>query len=404
MTCLSAASTKAQDNIDTAVPADESRGHRSFLRPFRTVLSVFDVAVASAIAKNSYICSWYRWRRRYRYDNDSIMVDYNIEAIRDRVLAGGSVTPEEARWLASEACLDALCDAAGEICRHFRGSSVDSCSIVNARSGLCGEDCKWCAQAARHHTGCETYNFIDPSEVMQAARRNEEAGIRRLSLVTSGRKVAKDDLRRFCDVYRRLAAGTGLSLCASMGLLGREEMEMLAEAGVSRYHCNMECSSRMFGTLCTTHTPDDKRRTIAAARAAGLEVCSGGIIGMGETMDDRVDFAFELAALDVDSVPVNVLTPIKGTPLEDMEPISEEEIVRTAAMMRFVLPRKALRFAGGRKRLSRESQLRMLRGGVDGVLMGDMLTTVSQSVEEDRRLFADAGLDFGGADTNEAEK
>lgn len=317
-----------------------------------------------------------------------------LELIRDKILSGEKITRREAEWLASYHDLDRLCDAADEIRRRFCGNRVDSCSIVNARSGVCGEDCKWCAQATRHHTGCATYNFIDEEEVMKAGTDNCRHGIRRFSLVTSGRAVSLRDLDRFCDLFRRLARETDLKLCASMGLLDFEGMKRLKEAGVSRYHCNMETSSEFFKTLCTTHTPGDKKKTISAARKAGLQVCSGGIIGMGETMEQRIDFAFELAELDVDSIPINILNPIPGTPLADTPLIGEEEIIRTAALFRFILPEKAIRFAGGRMRLSRESMARMLRGGVNGVLMGDMLTTVSNTIEDDKQLFRETGLDF----------
>lgn len=318
----------------------------------------------------------------------------NLDEIKAAALAGKGASREEAEWLAEYPDLDKLCDAANEISRRWQGSNVDSCSIVNARSGRCGEDCKWCAQASRHNTGCETYNFLDAEEVMRAASANEEAGIRRFSLVTSGRTVAKRDLEKFCEVIRQLSADTDLYLCASMGLLGEEEMKMLKDAGVKRYHCNMETSSKFFKTLCTTHTPEDKKRTIAVARKCGLEVCSGGIIGMGESLADRLDFAFELRELDVDSVPINILNPIKGTPLQDTPLISEEEIIRTVALFRFILPCKSLRFAGGRMRLSHESMLRIMTGGMNGVLMGDMLTTVSNTIADDRVLFREAGMNF----------
>ena len=317
-----------------------------------------------------------------------------LNSIKEKGLRGESISREEAEWAADFADLNVLCDIANEVCRHWQGTEVDSCSIVNARSGMCGEDCKWCAQATRHHTGCETYNFLDEEDVFRAAEANDRAGIRKFSLVTSGRAVSKRDLEKFCATYSRLAKETGLHLCASMGLLGEEEMRMLKNAGVRRYHCNMETSSRFFPTLCTSHTPEDKRRTIAAARKCGMEVCSGGIIGMGETMSDRIDFAFELAEMDVDSVPINILNPIPGTPLENTPLISEEEIIRTVAIFRFILPTKSLRFAGGRMRLSHDSMLRIMTGGMNGVLMGDMLTTVSNTIADDRKLFNEAGLTF----------
>ncbi len=317
-----------------------------------------------------------------------------LEEIKDKVLSGGKVTREEGEFLITYPDIDALCDAADEIRGAMMGNEVDSCSIVNARSGLCGEDCKWCAQSARHSTGCETYNFLDEEIVLDAARRNEAEGIRRFSLVTSGRKVTDADLDKFCNLIERLKRETSLYICVSMGLLNESQMHRLRKAGVERYHCNMETSEKFFKILCTTHTPEDKKETIRAARAAGLDVCSGGIIGMGETSSDRLDFAFELAELDVDSVPVNILTPIPGTPLADTPLISEEDIMRTVATMRFILPRKGIRFAGGRMRLGKDAMLRVMCGGMNGVLMGDMLTTVSNTIAEDRRMFKEAGMKF----------
>ena len=195
-------------------------------------------------------------------------------------------------------------------------------------------------------------------------------------------------------MIRRLADETSLYLCASMGLLDKERMQMLADAGIKRYHCNMETSSKVFRRLCSTHTPEDKLNTIRAARECGMAVCSGGIIGMGEDMNDRIDFAFELAQLDVDSVPINILNPIPGTPLADQPLISEEDVIRTVAVFRFILPRKSIRFAGGRMRLSHESMLRIMTGGMNGVLMGDMLTTVSNTIADDRKLFDEAKMEF----------
>lgn len=317
-----------------------------------------------------------------------------LKEIEQRIMDGGRITRDEASRLYRFPDIDALCDAADRISRHFVGNKVDSCSIVNARSGLCGEDCKWCAQSTKHATGCDHYAFVDEEEMMRGARLNEKEGIQRFSLVTSGRALTNADLDVFCRYFNRLGRETDLYLCASMGLLDEEQMRRLKEAGVKRYHCNMETSDKYFRTLCSTHTPDDKRRTIQAAKEAGLQVCSGGIIGMGESVDDRIDFAFELADLDVDSVPINILQPIKGTPLQDTPLISEEDIIRTVALFRFVLPRKSLRFAGGRARLSQESMRRIMRGGMNGVLMGDMLTTVSNSIADDRRLFADTDMQF----------
>lgn len=317
-----------------------------------------------------------------------------LKEIKTRLLAGGRITRDEASRIAAEAPLDELCDAADEICRHFQGTKVDSCSIVNARSGDCGEDCKWCAQASRHRTGCTSYRFLPESDTLEAARHNEREGIRRFSLVTSGRTLTEKDLDEFCRIYEKLSSETNLYLCASMGLLSKEQLARLKKAGVKRYHCNMETSKGVFPTLCTTHTPEDKEKTIRAARELGMDICSGGIIGMGETLEQRLDFAFELAELGVDSIPVNILDPIPGTPLENTPLISEEDIIRTAAMFRLINPTVSIRFAGGRLRLSHESMKRMMTGGVNGVLMGDMLTTVSNTIADDRKLFREVNMEF----------
>lgn len=315
--------------------------------------------------------------------------------IAERVIESGEgVSREEALALIATPHLDALCDAADSIRLAFHGNHFDSCSIVNARSGMCGEDCKWCAQTHRHDTGCVTYNFLDEESTMRAASINEATGIRRFSLVTSGRAVSDRDLDNFISIIKRLKEETDLCLCVSMGLLTEPQLARLKEAGIERYHCNMETSERMWPTLVTTHSQDDKRKTIEAARRQGMAICSGGIIGMGETEEDRVDFAIMLREMGVDSVPMNILNPIKGTPLEDTPLISEEEIVRCAAVWRFILPRQVIRFAGGRGRLSVRNMERIFTGGVNGAIMGDMLTTVGNTIKEDKEMLANLNYDF----------
>lgn len=325
---------------------------------------------------------------------DRIIEDVKNGTGCDKYEPGAYISRQEAAELAAYPDIDALCDAADRLSRTLVGNTVDSCSIVNARSGLCGEDCKWCAQAKRHHTGCASYEFISEEDVMNAARQNEKEGVKRFSLVTSGRSVSDKDLDYFCHIYERLTRETDLYLCASMGLLKPEQVKRLAAAGVKRYHCNMETSREYFPQLCSTHTPDDKRAVIMAAREAGMQVCSGGIIGMGESLSQRMDLAFELAELGVDSTPLNILNPIPGTPLADTPLISEEDVIRTAAIWRFILPAKTIRFAGGRMRLSHKSMVRLLHGGVNGALVGDMLTTVSNDIASDRKLFAEADMKF----------
>lgn len=316
-----------------------------------------------------------------------------LNELKNRVLSGKQISFDEAVEIARWHDVDELCDAAGEICRKFCGNRVDTCSIINARSGRCGEDCKWCAQSARFLTGVNEYEMAGEEDILALARHNDGKGIHRFSLVTSGRRVGSRDMEYFCGVYRRLRKETRLHLCASMGLLGEKEMEMLRDAGVQRYHCNLETAPSYFSSLCTTHTTDDKIATIRLAKRMGMAVCSGGIIGMGETVEHRIELAMTLRDLGVDSVPINILVPIHGTPLQDMPPISEEEVMRTVAVFRFILPDKFLRFAGGRARLSKEAERRILTGGMNGVIMGDLLTTIGNRIDEDRELFRSLGLE-----------
>lgn len=316
-----------------------------------------------------------------------------INELKQRVLCGGEISLDEAVALAEKADLDALCEAADEIRKKFCGDKIDTCSIINARSGLCGEDCKWCSQSKHFATGVVQYEIVDTQRMLDLAKAYDQYGVKRFSLVTSGRRVSLKDADKFCDDYRQLQETTGLRLCASMGLVDKETLQKLKDAGVERYHCNMETSAAYFKTLCTTHTPDDKRRTIEAAKEVGMTVCSGGIIGMGETMRQRLEMAFELREMGVDSVPINVLNPIPGTPLEHTPLISDEEIVRTVAVYRFILPDKVLRFAGGRARLPRTTVEHILRGGMNGAMIGDLLTTTGNDEADDFRLFRECGFD-----------
>lgn len=316
-----------------------------------------------------------------------------LEKIKKRALQGIPATVEEALKLNDNYTLDELCDAANEVREAREGNVIDTCSIINARSGRCSEDCKWCAQSIHFKTGCEEYDILPDTQVLKAAKANDDYGVKRFSLVTSGRRVTPEQIDRFCDIFRKVASETSLYLCASMGLLTKAELQKLKDAGVKRYHCNLETSSSFFPTLCTTHSHEDKLRTIRAAKEVGMDICSGGIIGMGETMRHRLELAAEARDAGATSIPINVLTPIKGTPLENQSLISEEEIARTVALMRFVAPDCTLRFAGGRARMSQKMTERILRGGMNGAMIGDLLTTIGNNVAEDYRLFAEAGFD-----------
>lgn len=307
------------------------------------------------------------------------------------IQSGTPASVDEAMALNENYSTDELCRVADEVRQKWCGNEVHTCSIVNARSGRCGEDCKWCAQSAHHKTGINEYEHIPHDEMMQAFHANKDRNVKCFSLVTSGRKVMPAHMAYFCSLYKEAAQEGGVNLCASMGLLDREQLQQLWDAGVRKYHCNLETSASYFPKLCSTHTVEDKLKTIAMAREIGFKICSGGIIGMGESMRDRVELATQAREAGASSIPVNILQPIKGTPLENIPPISEDEIARSVALMRLVAPKCTLHFAGGRARLSHDALVRIMRGGINGALVGDMLTTIGNNIDADYRLFEETG-------------
>lgn len=311
-----------------------------------------------------------------------------ISTLTNRAINDGlPATVEEALQLNTLYSTTELCKAADAIRIKWCGNKIHTCSIVNARSGRCSENCKWCAQSGCHKTGIQEYERIPKEEALKSYAVNKSRGASCFSMVTSGRKVLSKDIEYFCGIYKEMSEQGGVELCASMGLLSREQLQQLWDSGVRKYHCNLESSPSYFATLCTTHTIEDKLATIRIARDMGFTVCCGGIIGMGETMRDRLELAAMARDAGASSIPINILQPIKGTPLQDIEPISEDEIERSVALMRFIAPKCTLHFAGGRARLSRPTTARILRGGMNGALVGDMLTTVGNNVEEDFKLF-----------------
>lgn len=317
----------------------------------------------------------------------------NVELLKQKILQGQELSAAEVYSLL-DAPRAALRDAAAELTRKLCPRQFDSCSIINARSGACSENCAWCAQSARFSTGCATYPVVEREHCLDIARQNRDAGVRRFSLVASGRAAHGEHLRQMADLCREVRRHTGLYVCASMGLLTREALQLLWDSGVRRYHCNLETAESYFGRLCTTHTIEDKLRTIETARSIGMEICSGGIIGMGETARQRAEFALTLRRARPDSIPINLLSPIAGTPLEGTPPLPDDDIIDTVAIFRFAHPRVILRFAGGRRRLSPQVQLELMRVGISGAIMGDLLTTIGSSVEADRRLIEEAGYSF----------
>lgn len=315
-----------------------------------------------------------------------------ITTLKEKVINGHSLTKEEAMHLSS-AELSALCEAADQIRRHFCGNTFDMCSIINGKSGRCPEDCKYCAQSAHYAANTTVYPLLSPEEILQAAEANAANGILRFSIVTSGKRLSDKEVEQVCDSFRKIQETCSISLCASMGLLTEKQFGMLKSAGVVRYHNNLETSRRFFPKICTTHTYEDKIQAIQDAQAAGLTVCSGGIIGLGETMEDRIDMALTLRELHIRSVPINVLNPIPGTPLEHNTPMKEEEVCRTAALFRFLLPDAILRMAGGRGLMGDQGR-RVFQSGANGAITQNMLTTGGVTVHEDKILAEELGFEI----------
>ena len=286
-----------------------------------------------------------------------------------------------------------LCSVADEIRCHFMGDHFHLCSIINARSGNCTEDCRFCAQSARYQTGVATYTSIDPELAMEIAMDNENHGVHRLSLVTSGHSVDKKTLAELETLYQKINQQTSMDLCASMGFLDRNLAEHLTSMGVSRYHCNLEASEKRFPEICSSHTWQDKVKTLKIARLAGMSLCSGGIAGMGETMEERIDLAFELRQLGIRSIPVNILTPIPGTPLADLKPLPLQEVLTTIALFRFINPDAVIRMAGGRQQLGSD-QYRCFAAGANGAIVGNYLTTRGSSIADDLKELQAMGFSF----------
>lgn len=313
-----------------------------------------------------------------------------MEALAERIIRGERLDRRDDLSMLVELNLETLCRAADQVRRALCGDRGELCTIVNGRSGRCSEDCRFCAQSCHYHTQAEEYPFLPVQEIVEEGKRNEAAGVHRYSIVTAGRGIHGRELDHALEAYRRLREETGLGLCASHGLQTREEFQAMKEAGVTRYHANLETSRRNFPNICTTHTYEDKLENIRRAQAAGLEVCSGGILGMGETWEDRIDMALDLWELGVVSVPLNLLTPIPGTPLAQQPLLKDDEVCRSVAIFRLLNPTAWIRMAAGRRRFADGGKL-LFRCGANAAITGDMLTTTGTGIAEDRTMFAQLG-------------
>ena len=317
----------------------------------------------------------------------------SVSCLEKKIEGGYRPDYDEALRLMRSLSLEDLCALAHALRLRYQGKRVDMCSIMNARSGKCGEDCKWCSQSRFHHTDIEVYPLVDAEAALREAVHNASKGVSRFSLVTSGRTLSPADTERICAIYRRIGSEASIKLCASLGLLTREQLFQLKESGVTRYHCNLETAPSYFPQLCTTHTIEEKFQTIEWAREAGLEICSGGIIGMGESEEQRVEFALAIRRTGAVSIPVNILNPIPGTRLAGTPPLKDEEVVRAVAMIRILNPEASVRLAGGRSRI-KAVEPELFRCGISGSIVGDLLTTTGSDIDTDKAMFLRLGFEL----------
>ncbi|MBS1235022.1 MAG: bioB [Nitrospirae bacterium] len=316
-----------------------------------------------------------------------------LKNIEEKVFCRDNISREEALSIASlsgQNIFD-LFSSASRIREHFRGNTIDLCAIINAKSGSCPEDCSYCAQSAKSTAEIETFQLVDRERVIEKAKEAKKGGTRRFCIVTSGKKASSADLIKIAEMVSAVRE-LGLLPCATLGLLAKKDIQKLRAAGLERYHNNLETSERFFSEICTTHTYQDKIETIREVKSSGLSLCSGGIFGLGETWDDRIDMAFALRDIGPDSVPINFLTPVKGTRLGVNRMLDPFEALKIISLYRFILPDKEIRVCGGRIQTLGEFHSLIFAAGADGLLTGNYLTTLGRNFEDDLRLITQCGL------------
>ena len=335
-----------------------------------------------------------------------------ISELGRRVLDGGEITRAEALelfQLETSADIVDLLAWANRIREHFKGNKIHLCSIVNAKAGACSENCNFCAQSSFYQTGSPRYGFIDPEPVQAAAEEAKQNGVSAVGLVAAWKGLKEGPmLDEVCDRIRELAQTGKTRPDASLGIIKSQKVaDRLKEAGLECYGHNLESSRRFFPQTCTTHTYDDRLETISYLKKAGIRICSGGIIGMGETREDRCDLAFSLKEVGASMVPINILNPIPGTPFEKNSPLAVMEILKTIACFRFILPRQEIMVAGGRTVNLRDSQNMIFMAGASALMVGNYLTTLNQPIEKDLQMLKELGLepslkhyDLPGRETN----
>lgn len=329
-----------------------------------------------------------------------------LQNLAERIIAGDRINREDAIALTQIEDQDnilLLCEVADRVRQACCGNTVDLCSIVNVKSGNCSENCGFCAQSA-HHPGKESpiYSLKSTEDILAQAKAAEAAGAKRFCLVSQGRgpkynSPKSGEFERILETVRQIVSETEIKPCCALGEVTPEQAQALKEAGVTRYNHNLEASENFFPEIVTTHSWRDRVETIKNLKAAGIQACTGGILGMGESWEDRVDLALALRELDVESVPLNLLNPRTGTPLGENVKLDPYEALKAIAIFRLILPQQILRYAGGRESVMGELQALGLKSGINAMLIGHYLTTLGQPPEQDHAMLEALGLTGGEA-------
>jgi biotin synthase len=321
-----------------------------------------------------------------------------IEKIGDKVLEGGSVNMKEILPLLEVEGPDIidLAAVANRVREEFNGNEIDLCSLLNAKSGQCSEDCAFCAQSAHYKTEAPVYPLIEISRIVEEARKAHRKGVGRFCLITSGRELSDKEFETLLRALEQIRRETTLDLDCSLGTLSEERAESLKKVGVTRYNHNLETAESHFPKICSTHSFRDRIKTIEVLRDQGFSICCGGIVGLGESPEQRLELAFSLRQLGIDCIPFNILNPRPGTPLEHSEPIPPMEIVKTISLFRLALPKGTIKIAGGREANLRDLQSLALLAGANGLIVGNYLTTPGRNAEDDLKMIKDLGFKLKG--------
>ena len=322
-------------------------------------------------------------------------MNFQINQLLKKTINGEKITVNEAHFISSDSCdLEELLSCATKLREHFSNNVIHRCAIVNARSGGCEENCAFCAQSRYHKTDAAVFPFLTRANLLAEAGKAKDTGVTCFGIVTSGRTVTDKEIEVIVEVLDECLAMGFPSIGASLGILSYEQLKRLKDAGLRHYNHNLETSRSFYPSICTTHTWDDRYLTLRHAKRAGLEICSGGIFGLGESWSDRIDMGLTLSELDIRNVPLNFLSPIIGTPLADAPKIHADEGLRAIALYRFILPQAIIRICGGRPLTFAGRQQDIFRAGASGILTGDYLTTTGNTFESDNTLIEKAGLRF----------